>query len=124
MAEGLWVPQGSKVGGTSGGGRGGDWSPGSQLAPVQPDSPSSSHGGRSEETHSGTRLCLATPLGRMKPLRLRAVMVRSPGSGTDQKEPGTTDPSTRGSCSHFLFGLPCVDTRISDFPKKWEFLFF
>lgn len=81
MAEGLWVPQGSKVGGTSGGGRGGDWSPGSQLAPVQPDSPSSSHRGRSEETHSGTRLCLATPLGRMKPLRLRAVMVRSQGWG-------------------------------------------
>ena len=81
MVEVLWVPQGSKVGGTSGGGRGGDWSPGSQLAPVQPDSPSSSHGGRSEETHSCTRLCLATPLGRMKPLRLRAVMVRSQGWG-------------------------------------------
>ena len=40
------MSQGSKVGVTSGGGRGGDWSPGSQLTPVQPDSPSSSHGGR------------------------------------------------------------------------------
>ena len=38
-------------------------------------------GGRSEETHLCTGLCLATPLGQMKPLRLRAVMVRSRGWG-------------------------------------------
>lgn len=35
-------------------------------------------------------------------------------------EPGTTDLSA-GKGAHFL-GLPCVDTRISDFSKKWEFL--
>lgn len=62
--EGLWVPQESKVRGTSGSGRGGDWSPGSQLAPVQPDSPSSSHGGREVRGDSFVyRALLGNPLG-------------------------------------------------------------
>lgn len=58
------MPQGSKVGGTSGSGRGGDWSPGSQLAPVLPDSPSSSHWGREVRGDSFVyRALLGNPLG-------------------------------------------------------------
>lgn len=61
-----------EVGGVGTGPREASWHLSDQTVPPLPI-----EGGRSEETHLCTGLCLASPFGWMKPLRLRTVMVGS-----------------------------------------------